>query len=138
VRQRKTIAFREIGRVAFKAYPRRAILGLCLFVGQAFIYNGITFNLGSLFTGFFGVASAAAPVFIIIYGIGNLLGPLTLGRLFDTVGRKPMIAGTYLGSALVTVPMAILFATGRSVNGPSRRSCSWCSSWPRRAPARPI
>ncbi len=112
VRQRKTIAFREIGRVAFKAYPRRAILGLCLFVGQAFIYNGITFNLGSLFTGFFGVASAAVPVFIIIYGIGNLLGPLTLGRLFDTVGRKPMIAGTYLGSALVTVPMAILFANG--------------------------
>ena len=112
VRQRKTISFREIGRVAFKAYPKRAVLGFCLFVGQAFIYNGVTFNLGSLFTTFFGVASATVPVFIIIYGIGNFLGPLTLGRLFDTVGRKPMIAGTYLGSALLTVPMAILFANG--------------------------
>jgi MFS family permease len=112
VRQRRTISFREIGRVAFTAYPKRALLGFCLFVGQAFIYNGITFNLGSLFTTFFGVASATVPVFIIIYGIGNFLGPLTLGRLFDTVGRKPMIAGTYLGSALVTVPMAILFANG--------------------------
>jgi len=112
VRQRESIPFREIARVAFKTYPTRAVLGLCLFVGQAFIYNGITFNLGSLFTTFFGVASATVPVFIIIYGVGNLLGPLTLGRLFDTVGRKPMIAGTYLGSALVTVPMAILFADG--------------------------
>ena len=112
VRQRKTISFREIGRVAFKAYPKRAVLGLCLFVGQAFIYNGITFNLGTLFTTFFGVAAATVPVFIILYGVGNLLGPLTLGRLFDTLGRKPMIAGTYLGSALLTVPMAILFANG--------------------------
>jgi MFS family permease len=112
VRQRRTISFREIGRVAFTAYPKRAVLGLCLFVGQAFIYNGITFNLGSLFATFFGVASATVPIFIMLYGVGNFLGPLTLGRLFDTVGRKPMIAGTYLGSALLTVPMAILFANG--------------------------
>ncbi len=112
VRQRKAISFREIGRVAFKAYPRRAVLGFCLFVGQAFIYNGITFNLGTLFTTFFGVASATVPVFIILYAVGNFLGPFSLGRLFDTVGRIPMIAGTYLGSALLTVPMAILFASG--------------------------
>jgi MFS family permease len=112
VRQRETISFREIGRVAFKAYPKRAVLGLCLFVGQAFIYNGITFNLGTLFTGFFGVAAGTVPVFIILYGVGNFLGPFTLGRLFDTIGRIPMISGTYLGSALLTVPMAILFANG--------------------------
>jgi MFS family permease len=112
VRQREAISFGEIARVAFKAYPKRAVLGLCLFVGQAFIYNGITFNLGTLFTTFFGVASATVPIFIIIYGVGNFLGPLALGRLFDTVGRIPMIAGTYLGSALVTVPMALLFVNG--------------------------
>ena len=53
---------------------------------------------------FFNVAAATVPVFLIIYAVGNFLGPLTLGRLFDTVGRKPMIAGTYLGSALVAVP----------------------------------
>jgi MFS family permease len=109
VRQRETIPFREIAKVAFKLYPRRAILGFALFVGQAFIYNGVTFNLGTLFTTFFGVAAGVVPVFIIIYGVGNFLGPLTLGRLFDTVGRKPMIAGCYLGSALLTVPMGILF-----------------------------
>ncbi|HEX5192138.1 MAG TPA: MFS transporter [Solirubrobacteraceae bacterium] len=109
VRQRQTIPFRQIARVAFTLYPKRAVLGLALFIGQAFIYNGITFNLGTLFTTFFGVSSGFVPVFIIIYGVGNFLGPLTLGRLFDTVGRKPMITAMYLGSALVTVPMALVF-----------------------------
>lgn len=109
VRQRETIPFREIAKVAFQLYPKRAILGFALFVGQAFIYNGVTFNLGTLFTTFFGIAAGTVPVFIIIYGIGNFLGPVTLGRLFDTVGRKQMIAGCYLGSALVTVPMGLLF-----------------------------
>ncbi len=103
VRQRETIPFRTIARTAFKVYPRRAVLGLALFVGQAFIYNGVTFNLGTLFTTFYDVSSSIVPVFIIIFAIGNFLGPLTLGRLFDTVGRKPMIAGTYLGSAAVAV-----------------------------------
>ncbi len=110
VRQREAIPFREIARTAFKLYPKRAVLGLALFVGQAFIYNGVTFNLGTLFTTFFDVSSAVVPVFIIIYAIGNFLGPVTLGRLFDTIGRKPMIAGTYLGSAAVAVVLAILFA----------------------------
>ena len=112
VRQREAIPFREIARTAFELYPRRAVLGLSLFVGQAFIYNGITFNLGTLMSGFFGVASATVPVFIVIYAVGNFLGPLTLGRLFDTVGRKPMIAGCYLGSAAVGVALGALFWAG--------------------------
>jgi MFS family permease len=109
IRQRRTISFAEIARVAVKLYPRRAILGFALFVGQAFIYNGITFNLGTLFTTFYGISSTIVPVFLIIYAVGNLLGPVLLGRLFDTIGRKPMIAGTYLGSAMVTVPLALVF-----------------------------
>jgi len=112
VRQREAIPFREIARTAFKLYPTRAILGLALFVGQAFIYNGVTFNLGTLFTTFFEVSSSAVPVFIVVFALGNFLGPLTLGRLFDTVGRKPMIAGTYLGSAALSVVLAILFVNG--------------------------
>ena len=83
------------------------MLGLALFVGQAFIYNGITFNLGTLFSTFFGVSASFVPVFLIIYAAGNFLGPLLLGRLFDTVGRKPMITITYLGSAVVGAVMAI-------------------------------
>jgi len=109
IRQRQRIPFREIARTAFKRYPRRAILGLALFVGQAFIYNGITFNLGTLLSGFFGTASGTVPIFLVIYAVGNLLGPLLLGRLFDTVGRKPMITIAYLGSAALTLPLTWVF-----------------------------
>jgi MFS family permease len=112
VRQRTVIPFREIAATGFGRYPRRAVLGLALFVGQAFIYNGITFNLGTLFSTFFGVSASFVPVFLIVYAAGNFLGPLLLGRLFDTVGRKPMITVTYLGSAVVGAVMAALFANG--------------------------
>ncbi len=112
IRQRKSIPFRMIAETAFKLYPRRAVLGIALFTGQAFLYNGITFNLGTLFSTFFGVSSTIVPVFIVIYSLSNFTGPLLLGRLFDTVGRIPMIAGTYLGSALLTVPLAVLFMNG--------------------------
>jgi len=112
VRQRTSIPFREIAKVAFTRYPRRAVLGLALFVGQAFLYNGVTFNLGTLLTTFYGVASGIVPLFIAIWALSNFLGPVTLGRLFDTLGRKPMVSGTYLGSAVVAVVMGITLASG--------------------------
>jgi MFS family permease len=87
IRQRQTISFQEIARVAFTLYPRRAVLGLALFIGQAFLYNGVTFNLGTLLSGFYGVPSAKVPVFFILWALSNFAGPLLLGRLFDTVGR---------------------------------------------------
>jgi MFS family permease len=116
VRQREVIPFREIAKTAFKRYPRRAVLGLALFIGQAFLYNGVTFNLGILYTTFWNVSSSFVPVFLIVFAVGNFLGPLLLGRLFDTVGRKPMIAGTYLGSAVIAAVMAFLF-TGHALGG---------------------
>jgi MFS family permease len=116
VRQRERIPFREIAKTAFQRYPRRAILGLALFIGQAFLYNGVTFNLGVLYTTFWNVSSSFVPVFLIVFAVGNFLGPLLLGRLFDTVGRKPMIAGTYLGSAAIAVLLALLF-THQSLGG---------------------
>src|ERR1700730_15557210 len=109
VRQRKTISFGEIARVAFKHYPRRAVLGLALFIGQAFLYNGVTFNLGTLLSGFYGVASGKVPLFYILWALSNFVGPLVLGPLFDTVGRKPMITLSYIGSAVVAVALAGLF-----------------------------
>src|SRR6202011_318030 len=111
VRQRKTISFGEIARVAFKLYPRRAVLGLALFIGQAFLYNGVTFNLGTLLSGFYGVASGKVPLFYILWALSNFVGPLVLGPLFDTVGRKPMITLSYIGSAVVAVVLAGLFVT---------------------------
>ena len=111
VRQREKIPFRSIGKVAFELYPKRAILGIALFVGQAFLYNGVTFNLGTLFSTFYGVSSSFVPIFIIVFAVGNFLGPFVLGSLFDSVGRVPMIAGTYLGSAAAAVLLAVLFAS---------------------------
>jgi MFS family permease len=112
VRQRKSIPFREIARVAWNRYPKRVVLGLSLFVGQAFIYNAVTFNLGTMLNKFYGVASGTVPAFIVIFAIGNFLGPLLLGRFFDTAGRKRMISGTYLVSAGLTVILAILLIQG--------------------------
>ncbi|MDT5132086.1 MAG: hypothetical protein QOE41_1397, partial [Mycobacterium sp.] len=111
VRQRTTISFKEIAKVAFSLYPRRAFLGLALFIGQAFMYNAVTFNLGTLLSGFYSVASGTVPVFFILWALSNFAGPLVLGRFFDTVGRKPMIALSYLGSAAIAVALAGVFVT---------------------------
>ncbi len=112
VRQRERIPFRTIARTAFRTYPKRSILGLALFVGQAFLYNAVTFDLGTLIGDFFKIDSGKIPYFFAIFAVGNLLGPLTMGRLFDTVGRKPMIAFSYLGSSVVLAVTGILFAGG--------------------------
>ncbi|HVW18200.1 MAG TPA: MFS transporter, partial [Solirubrobacteraceae bacterium] len=112
VRQRETIGLGTIAATAFRRYPKRTVLGLALFLGQAFLYNAVTFNLGGTLTTFFKVASGSVPVFFAIFAVSNLLGPLTLGRLFDTVGRKPMITLCYLTSAALCVLTAILLSGG--------------------------
>jgi MFS family permease len=108
VKQRKRIPLSEIAHTAFSKYPRRTALGLALFVGQAFMYNAVTFDLGTLLGEFFDVASGTIPIYIALFAFSNFLGPLTLGRLFDTVGRKPMVTFTYLSSAALTAVLAIL------------------------------
>jgi MFS family permease len=112
VEQRKRIPFREIARTAFTKYPRRTVLGLALFVGQAFMYNAVTFDLGTLLGEFFEVASGSVPIYIAIFALSNFLGPFTLGRLFDTVGRKPMVTFTYLSSAALTAVLGVLLVGG--------------------------
>jgi MFS family permease len=112
VRQRDAIPYRELAKVAFKRYPRRAVLGLCLFIGQAFLYNAVTFDLGTILSTFFDVSSGAVPYFMVIFAISNFLGPVTLGRLFDTLGRIPMISGTYLVSAALTAVLGVLLMSG--------------------------
>jgi MFS family permease len=113
VRQRRTIPPSLIVRSVVTLYPKRTVLGLALFVSQAFLYNAVLFSLGYLLKTCFGVSSGDAPYYIAVFAVGNLLGPLTLGRLFDTVGRKPMIAGTYLLSGVLLAVMAFLFKDGQ-------------------------
>ena len=111
VRQRESIPFRELAQVAIKRYPRRAFLGLALFIGQAFLYNAVVFDLGTLLHEFFAVGPASVPYYIGIFAVSNFLGPLLLGRFFDTVGRIPMISGTYLGSATIIAALGVLLLT---------------------------
>ncbi|HWF36197.1 MAG TPA: MFS transporter [Solirubrobacteraceae bacterium] len=108
VRQRDAIPFRELARVAVTRYPRRAFLGLALFVGQAFLYNAVTFDLGTLLHKLYAVGAGSVPLFLTIFAVSNFLGPLILGRYFDTIGRIPMISGTYLLSAALVVVLAVL------------------------------
>src|SRR6201996_4404265 len=108
IHQRATIPFREIASGAIHKYPKRTVLGLSLFVGQAFLYNAVTFDLGTILGEFFNVGSGQVPLYIAVFGASNFIGPLTLGRLFDTVGRKIMISLCYLTSAALTAVLGIV------------------------------
>ena len=101
-------------------YPRRTVLGLALFIGQAFLYNSILFGFGNLLSAYFHIASGNVPYYMAVFAAGNFAGALLLSPLFDIVGRKPMIAGTYLLSG------ALLIVTGAAVQGarPRPRSAS--------------
>jgi MFS family permease len=112
VKQRPPVGFLEVARVVFGSYPRRSVLGLSLFVGQAFLYNAVFFTYSLVLTTFYQVPSASVGYYLIAFAIGNLLGPLLLGRLFDVVGRRPMIAGTYLASGVMLAVTAWLFDRG--------------------------
>ncbi len=103
MRQRKTIPLPLIIRSVVSMYPRRTILGLSLFIGQAFLYNSVLFGFGDAADHYFHAASGDVPYFIAIFAVGNFAGALLLGPLFDTIGRKPMIAGTYILSGVLLV-----------------------------------
>ena len=111
VRQRRAIPLSTIVHTVVKLYPRRTILGLALFIGQAFIYNSVLFGFGALMTIYFHTASGDIPYFIAVFAAGNFLGAVLLSPLFDTVGRKPMIAGTYILSGILLVVTGLLFKT---------------------------
>src|SRR6058998_994540 len=81
-------------------------------ISQSFLYNAIFFTYGLVLTHFYGVPSPAVPKFFFAFAAGNLLGPLTMGRLFDTIGRKQMIAGTYGASGLLLAVSGYLFEVG--------------------------
>jgi MFS family permease len=95
VEQRQSIGFGLIARAMFQMYPKRTILGLTLMGSQAFLYNAIFFTYALVLTRFYGIEAGTVPYFLLPFALGNLLGPLLLGRLFDTIGRVPMISGCY-------------------------------------------
>ncbi len=124
IHQRSRTTFTEIARTVFARYRRRSTLGFALFIGQAFLYNAITFGFGAILTQFFDVPSGHTGYYFAVIAAGNFLGPLLLGRLFDTVGRRIMISGTYVLSGALLFGTAWLFDRG-SLTAATMTAC-WC------------
>ena len=110
LRMRDHTPLREVARTLFVTYRQRTLVGLTLMVAQAFFYNAIFFTYALILTDFYGIPAHAVGWYILPFAAGNVLGPLLLGRLFDTVGRKIMIASTYALSGLMLAVTAYLFS----------------------------
>jgi MFS family permease len=102
---------RFIGLV-FHKYPKRAVLGATLMITQSFLYNAIFFTYALVLTQFYNVSATRVPLYGLAFSVGNLLGPLLLAPLFDTVGRKKMISGTYILSGVLLAISGWLFDNG--------------------------
>ena len=98
--------------LVFRTYPRRAILGATLMITQSFLYNAIYFTYGLVLVQFYGVSADKVPLYGLAFAVGNLCGPLILAPLFDSVGRKPMIGGTYVISGVLLAISGWMFDGG--------------------------
>jgi MFS family permease len=99
-------------RLVFRQYPKRAILGASLMITQSFLYNAILFTYALVLISFYGVNATKVPLYGLAFSVGNLAGPLLLAPLFDSVGRKKMISGTYLIAGVLLAVSAWLFDNG--------------------------
>ena len=102
----------DVARTLFRDYPQRTLVTLVLMACQAFFYNAIFFTYALVLSRFYGIADDRMGWFLLPFAAGNFLGPLLLGRWFDTIGRRPMIAITYAMSGLLLALTAWLFGQG--------------------------
>ena len=109
LRARKSTPLAEVARTLFQRYRQRTMVGLSLMASQAFFYNAIFFTYALILTDFYGVASDRVGWYLLPFAAGNFLGPVLIGRLFDTRGRRPMIAFTYITSGVALAATGFLF-----------------------------
>ena len=112
LRMRDHTPLREVAHTLFSLYRGRALVGLALMIAQAFFYNAIFFTFALVLTDFYGIAANQVGWYILPFAAGNFLGPLLLGRLFDTLGRRVMITLTYGVSGALLALSGYLFAIG--------------------------
>jgi len=112
IRPQGTVSFLQIARTMISLYPTRSLLGFSLMVGQAFLYNAIFFTYGLVLTTFYHIPASNVGLYLIPFAIGNVLGPLTIGRLFDTLGRRKMISFTYIISGVLLAITGWMFVQG--------------------------
>jgi MFS family permease len=113
IHPRKTFGFGLIAEAMLAKYRARSALALSLMVAQAFLYNAVFFTYGLVLTRFYGVSAERIGLYILPLAIGNFLGPLLLGRFFDTIGRKRMISTTFGLAGVLLIVTGVLFASGR-------------------------
>jgi MFS family permease len=123
VRTRLATPLSDVFRTLLRTYPQRTVYGLSLMIAQAFFYNAIFFTYAMMLTDFYGVPSSSVGWYILPFAAGNVLGPLVLGRFFDTVGRRPMIVLTYGMSAVLLLATGFAFRAG--VLDPTTQTLCW-------------
>jgi MFS family permease len=109
---RGIVSYVQIARTMLREYPSRSFLGFSMMVTQAFLYNAIFFTYALVLTNFYHIPSDLIGIYFFPFALGNLLGPLTIGHLFDTIGRRKMIMFTYCVSAILLAISAALFNAG--------------------------
>jgi MFS family permease len=124
IEQRERLSFLAIAKYVIQKYPQRGLLGLALMTGQAFLYNAIFFTYTLVLTEFFDVSAKTAPLYLIPFAVGNFLGPLLLGPLFDTLGRRVMIPFTYITSGLFLIATGQLFVHDMLTE--TTMTIAWC------------
>jgi MFS family permease len=112
LRMRDHTPLREVAQTLLVTYRQRALVGLTLMVAQAFFYNAIFFTFALVLSEFYGIPADRIGWYILPFAAGNFLGPLLLGRLFDTLGRRTMIAFTYGVSGVLLALSGYLFSIG--------------------------
>jgi MFS family permease len=124
VRAQPPISYSQIARVMLSKYPSRSFLGFSMMVTQAFLYNAIFFTYSLVLAHFYNIPGDHIGYYFFPFAVGNLLGPLVLGPLFDTVGRRKMILGTYAISGILLAISAVLFYNG-SLSA-TTQTAFWC------------
>jgi len=112
IRYRERLGLDVVFEAIFRRYLRRSVVGFVLMTAQAFVYNAIFFTYALVLTRYYSVRPDATGFYMLPFAISNFLGPLLLGRFFDTIGRRQMIAGTYTASAVVLAITGWLFVHG--------------------------
>ena len=112
LKMRSHTPLREVARTLLTTYRQRSLVGLVLMIAQAFFYNAVFFTFALVLTDFFGIPASQIGWYILPFAAGNFLGPLLLGRLFDTLGRRAMIVLTYGVSGLLLALSGYLFSIG--------------------------
>jgi MFS family permease len=109
LRTREQTPFSEIWKAIAVDQPKRSVLAFVLMVSQAFFYNSLLFTYGLVLLKFYRVPAERVGLYLLSLAVGNILGPLLLGKLFDSVGRKLMIATTYSGAGVLLWVSAWMF-----------------------------